>query len=177
MQLRDLREYCHRREWHIVEEYIDQGFSGDKRSRPAFDSLMIDAHKRKVDVILVWKLDRWGRNMMHCFESIQDLAAHGVRWIAVTQGLDTSTNNPMARAMLGLMAVFAEFEREMICERVRAGVRNARARGIKLGRRKLIFRRDIARNLHASGKTWREVAKEMCISEPTLYRVLKKKPA
>src|SRR5512133_63115 len=129
MQLRELREYAAARKWSVYAEYVDTGWSGAKASRPELNRLMADARKRRFDCVCVWKLDRWGRSVQHSITSIQELNSLGVRFIAVTQNLDTDASNPMARFMLTIMAAFAELEREIIRERVTAGVRAARANG------------------------------------------------
>jgi DNA invertase Pin-like site-specific DNA recombinase len=112
---------------HLQEStYVDTGWSVAKASRPELNRLMADARARKFDV-LCWKLDRRGRGVLDCYESIQQLRSLGVRWIATSQGLDRDENNPMSPAMLGLMAIFAELERELIRERTRpAGCANSR---------------------------------------------------
>ena len=89
MQLRELREYCQRRGWHVAGEYVDTGYSGSKASRPELDKLMHDARQRKIDAVLVWKLDRWGRSLAHSIQSIQELDSLGVRFVATTQNIDT----------------------------------------------------------------------------------------
>lgn len=171
MQLRELREYCARRGWEIAGEYVDTGFSGAKVKRPALDRLMQDARTRKIDCILVWKLDRWGRSVVHSAESIQELRSLGVRWIAVTQNLDTDESNPMSRAMLGMMAVFAEFEREMIRERVKAGMNAAKHAGKRLGRKKVVFDRKKALERRAAGDSFRVIAQAHGVSLGTLHRL------
>jgi DNA invertase Pin-like site-specific DNA recombinase len=123
MQLRELREYCSRRKWEVVEQFVDTGFSGAKASRPELNRLKRDARQRRFDVVLVWKLDRWGRSVSDSIAGIPELVSLGVRFIAVTQNIDTDESNPMARFLLHIMAAFAELEREMIRERVNAGVR------------------------------------------------------
>ena len=149
MQLRELREYAARREWEIADEYVDTGWSGAKASRPELDRLMQDARLRRFDAVLVWKLDRWGRSVADCVRSLQELASLGVRFLAVTQNLDTDQSNPMSRFLLHILAAVSEFEREMIRERVVAGIRNARTKGKILGRPKRAFRRDEALRLPA----------------------------
>src|SRR5579864_2155409 len=134
MQLKELREYCQRRGWEITSEYVDNGWSGVKARRPELDRLMADARQRRCDVVLVWKLDRWGRSLAHLVQTVQELSGLGVRFVAVTQNIDTDENNPRARLLMHLMAAFAEFERDLIRERVKAGVLNARAKGKQLGR-------------------------------------------
>src|SRR5215469_13190441 len=132
MQLRELREYCSRRGWDVSAEYIDAGWSGAKASRPQLDRLMQDARRRRFDAVAVWKLDRWGRSLAHLVQSVQELSGLGVRFVAVTQNIDSDESNPIARLLMHLMAAFAEFERELIRERVKAGVLNARAKGKQL---------------------------------------------
>ena len=133
MQLRELREYAARRGWELFAEYVDRGWSGAKANRPELDRLMADARQRRFDAVLVWKLDRWGRSIRHAMNSIQELACHGVRFLAITQNIDTDESNPMSRFMLHIMAAFAELERELIRERVVSGVRAAKANGKRLG--------------------------------------------
>ena len=155
MQLRELREYCQRRGWAIAGECVDNGWSGAKASRPQLDRLMKDARQRRFDAVQVWKLDRWGRSLIQSLQSVQELASMGVRFIAITQNIDTDESNPMSRFMLHIFGAFAEFEREMIRGRTIAGVRAARAKGKKLGRPKRVFRRDAVLRLREAGHSWR----------------------
>ncbi len=129
---------------------------------------MADARARRFDAVLVWKLDRWGRSIRDSINSIQELVGLGVRFIAVTQNLDTDESNPMARFMLHIMAAFAELERELIRERVVAGVRVARANGKHLGRPKRVFRRDEALRLRNEGWSWRKIAAELGVPVTTV---------
>jgi len=162
MQLRELREYCERRGWAIAGEYVDTGWSGAKASRPELDRLVKDARLRRFDAVLVWKLDRWGRSLAHLVQSIQELSGLGIRFIAVTQNIDTDESNPMARLLLHLMGAFAEFEREMIRERTLAGVRAAKARGKRLGRPRRVFRCDeVVRLRDVERNSWRAIAKQL----------------
>ena len=91
MQLAELHSYCERRAWPVVHDYMDKGISGAKASRPALDRLKADARQRKFDCVVVWKLDRWGRSLIDCINGVRELAALGIRWISVTQGLDTTS--------------------------------------------------------------------------------------
>ncbi len=168
LQVRELREYAARRGWEIVAEYIDAGWSGAKASRPELNRLMADARRRRFDVVLVWKLDRWGRSVADSIRSIQELVGLGVRFLAVTQNIDTDESNPMSRFLLHIMAAFAELEREMIRERVTAGVRTARAKGKALGRPRRVFRRDEAMRLRAEGWSWRKIAAELRVPVSTV---------
>jgi putative DNA-invertase from lambdoid prophage Rac len=168
MQLRELRDYCQRRGWEIAGEFVDTGWSGAKASRPQLDRLMADAHQARFDAVLVWKLDRWGRSLIQSLQSVQELASMGVRFIAVTQNIDTDESNPMSRFMLHIFGAFAEFEREMIRERTVSGVRAAKAKGKKLGRPKRVFRRDEVMRLRASGQSWRAIAKQLGVPVSTV---------
>jgi DNA invertase Pin-like site-specific DNA recombinase len=172
MQLRELREYVARRGWEIGAEYVDTGWSGAKASRPALDSMMRDAAQRRFDAVLVWKLDRFGRSVRNCLDGIEALRLHGVRFLAVSQGIDTDESNPTARLMLHILAAVAEFEREMIRERVAAGVRNARLKGKHVGRRRVVFDRDRAMKLQRQGRSIREIALALNVSPSTIHRSL-----
>ncbi len=173
MQLRELREYCERRGWAIAGEYVDTGWSGAKASRPEFDRLLADARMKRFDGILVWKLDRWGRSVSNCLATIQELTRLGVRWMAVTQNLDTDENNPTARLILHILASVAEFEREMIRERVKAGMRAAKHRGKELGRRRVVFDRVKVEAMRKKGASVREIARELGVGKGTIERALK----
>src|SRR5215472_8590896 len=132
MQLLELREYAARRCWTVSGEYVDQGVSGSKESRPELNRLTADAHRRVFDAVLVWKIDRYGRSLKHLVNALADLAAYGVAFISFRDNLDLST--PSGRLMFQIIGAMAEFERSLIQERVRAGLRNARAKGRRLGR-------------------------------------------
>jgi putative DNA-invertase from lambdoid prophage Rac len=168
MQLRELRAYAAARKWDVHGEYVDTGWSGAKASRPELNRLMADARKRRFDAVCVWKLDRWGRSVADSIKSIQELTSLGVRFIAVTQNIDTDESNPMARFLLHIMAAFAELEREIIRERVVAGVTAARANGKTLGRPKRVFRRDEAVRLREAGMSWRKIAAELKVPVTTV---------
>jgi putative DNA-invertase from lambdoid prophage Rac len=173
MQLRELRDYATRRGMALVGEYIDTGWSGAKASRPELDRLMQDARMRRFDAILVWKLDRWGRSVAHCVRSVQELVSLGVRFLAVTQNIDTDESNPTSRFLLHLFAAFAELEREMIRERVISGIRNAKISGKSWGRPKRVFRRDEAVSMRANGKSWREIARLLGVPMSTVMDACK----
>ena len=168
MQLRELRDYAAARKWTVHAEYVDTGWSGAKASRPELNRLMADARKRRFDGVLCWKLDRWGRSVADSIKSIQELTSLGIRFIAVTQNIDSDESNPMARFLLVIMSAFAELERELIRERVTAGVRAARANGKQLGRPKRVFRRDEALWLREQGMSWRKIAVELKVPVTTV---------
>jgi len=135
MQLNSLREYAAARGWLIVGEFIDEGVSGSKESRPALNRLMTDARQRRFDVVLVWKIDRWGRSLKHLVTSLSDLNDYGVAFVSLRDSLDLSTAS--GRLMMQLLGCFAEFEKSLIQERVRAGLQHARSKGRVLGRPRL----------------------------------------
>ena len=132
-QLVELREFCRRRNWQNVIEFSDT-ISGSKFSRQGLDSLMTQARKGRVERIVVFKLDRLGRSLPHLAQIVAELANHRTSLVCTSQGIDTSDSNPAGRLQLGVLMAVAEFEREIIRERVNAGLCAARARGSKLGR-------------------------------------------
>jgi DNA invertase Pin-like site-specific DNA recombinase len=130
-QLAELRVYCERRAWSIAE-YVDHGISGAKEKRPALDCLVSDARRRRFDVLVVWRLDRLGRNLRHLILLLDELQALGVAFVSLGEGIDTGT--PAGRLQLHILGAIAEFERARIQERVRAGLARARRQGRSLGR-------------------------------------------
>ncbi len=168
MQLSELREYAERRSWQVVEEYTDQGVSGCKESRPALNRLMSDACRRRFDAILVWKIDRFGRSLKHLVNSLAELAALGVAFISLRDNLDLST--PSGRLMFQIIGAMAEFERALIQERVRAGLRNARAKGKRLGRPRVAVDREEIALLRAQGRSWSEIVADTGLGKGTVQR-------
>lgn len=166
MQLQDLRAYVTRQGWPAAEEFVDTGFSGAKASRPALDRLL-DAHKQ-FDAILVWKLDRFGRSVINLSQHLALLDRSGVRFIAITQNIDTDTRNPVSQLIIHIIGAVAEFELETIRERIRAGVRNAKANGMVLGRRRRVFRRAEVVEMRKAGKSWGAISKSMGIPISTI---------
>jgi DNA invertase Pin-like site-specific DNA recombinase len=170
MQLSELREYGAHRGWLIVEEFTVQGVSGCKESRPALNRLMADACRRRFDAILVWKIDRFGRSLKHLVNALAELAALGVAFISLRDNLDLST--PSGRLMFQIIGAMAEFERALIQERVRAGLRNARSKGKKLGRPRVTVDASKIASLRAQGRSWGEIVEEMGIGNGTAQRAL-----
>jgi putative DNA-invertase from lambdoid prophage Rac len=168
MQLRELRDYAARRGLQISGEYVDAGWSGAKASWPELDRLMRDARLRRFDAVLVWKLDRWGRSVAHCVRSIQELVSLGIRFLAATQNIDTDENNPSSRFLLHVFAAVAELEREMIRERVVAGIKTAKIKGKSIGRPQRVFRRDEAIALRANGMSWRGIGRHLGVPMSTV---------
>jgi DNA invertase Pin-like site-specific DNA recombinase len=156
MQLDDLRKLSASKDWITYKEYVDRGISGSKSSRPQLDKLMADAKAGLFDAVVVWKLDRFGRSVRHLANSIAELQLHNVTFISFKDNIDLST--PQGRLMFSLLSAMAEFERELICERVKAGMANARRKGKQIGRPTLnVIRQDIV-SLKASGATWEDVS-------------------
>lgn len=171
MQLKELREYCARQGWNIVE-YVDTGWSGKLDSRPQLNKLRADARLHRFDVVCVWKLDRWGRSVVNCIETIQELTSLKIRFVAITQNIDTEESNPMARFILHIMAAFAELERELIRERVIAGIKAAKHRGIALGRKRVVLNHAKVRELSDSGFSVRQIAAKLQLSRSVIHRSL-----
>ena len=169
MQLRELREYASRRGWTITTEYVDQGVSGSKESRPQLNQLMADAHRRKFDAVLVWKIDRFGRSLKHLVNALADLCAYGVAFVSFRDNLDLST--PSGRLMFQIIGAMAEFERSLIQERVRAGLRNARAKGKRLGRPVASVDASRIMAMRQSGLTWRTISRELGVGVATAHRL------
>ena len=164
LQLAELREFAQRRGWTVHKEYVDSGFSGAKASRPALDKLMADAGQRRFDAVLVYKLDRFGRSVLNLSQSLAALDSYGIRFLAISQGVDTDAANPTSRLLLNILASVAAFELELIKERTLLGVRAARANGKILGRPKRVFRRDeVVRLRDQDGLSWRAIAKKLGI--------------
>ena len=179
IQTRELTEYVERRGWELATVYQDQ-MSGAKASRPGVDRLMADARQRRFDAVLVWKLDRFGRSLVHCVGGIQELASLGVRFIATSQGLDTDESNPASKLLLHILAAVAQFERELIRERVSAGMKNAKARGTRsgkpIGRPRRVFDHQQVRQLRQDGLVINAIARQLKLGVGTVLRVLRTLP-
>ncbi len=178
MQLRELREYAERRGWEILGEYGDRGISGAKDSRPELNRLVADAHRRRFDAVVVWKFDRFARSVSHLLRALETFWALGIEFVSLSEQVDTST--PTGKMVFTVLGAVAELERSLIAERVRAGLRNARAKGRKLGRPRAAV--DAARIalLRAQGASWPTIARELGIGVGTAYaafRSLSKNPA
>lgn len=168
MQLSELREYAARRGLSIHEEYVDQGVSGAKESRPALNRLMSDAQRCRFDAVLVWKIDRFGRSLKHLVNSLADLSAFGIAFISLRDHMDLST--PSGRLMFQIIGAMAEFERALIQERVKAGLRNAKAKGKRIGRPRQEIDSSKVLALRTQGRSWRDIAQEVGLGVGTVYR-------
>lgn len=170
-QLRELRQAAAQRGWIVQGEYVDEGISGSSTQRPALDKMMQAAQTGRLNLVVVWKLDRLGRSLQHLLVLIETLKLQGVGFVSLQDaGLDTTT--PTGRLLLQLCGAFAEYERCLIQERVRAGVAKAQSNGVHCGRP--VKRLDMrpARALLGEGRSLREVARILKISPSTLRRKL-----
>jgi DNA invertase Pin-like site-specific DNA recombinase len=132
MQLSALREYVQRRGWELAGQYVDEGISGSKERRPALDRVVAEARRRTFDGVAVFRFDRFARSVSHLARALDEFRALGIEFVFLHEAIDTST--PMGRAMFHIAGAFAELEREIIRERVKAGLANAKRRGRKVGR-------------------------------------------
>jgi len=169
-QLLDLRKYVKLRNWTIYQEYVDWGVSGAKESRPALDKLMKDARKRKFDILLVWKFDRFARSTKHLVTALEELEGLGIDFCSYEDSIDTSTNH--GKLVFTIMGAIAEFERSLIRERVLSGLRRAKENGIRLGRPPLEVDIEKMKELVLNGNSVREIAKHMGVSKSLVHKTL-----
>jgi DNA invertase Pin-like site-specific DNA recombinase len=171
MQLEALREYAAHRELAVVTELVDHGVSGARDHRPALDELMAVARRRQIDVVLVYKFDRFARIVRHLVNALDEFQGLGVEFVSYTESVDTST--PLGRALFAIVAALAELERSLIVERSTEGQRRARARGQHIGRpRRVVDDRRIL-ELHRAGTSVRAIALATGVSRTVVTRVLR----
>jgi DNA invertase Pin-like site-specific DNA recombinase len=166
LQLRDLRSYCAARGFEAVREYVDVGQSGAKDSRPELNKLMDDARKRQFDAIVVWRFDRFARSTKHLLLALEEFRSLGIQFISYQENIDTSS--PLGQALFTIVSAVAQLERDLIRERVSAGIRNARANGKKLGRPKSLVDRERILKLKAKGHSLREIAAKLGVGYGTV---------
>ena len=171
LQLRDLRTYCAARGFEPAREYIDVGQSGAKESRPELNKLMEDARKRKFDVIVVWRFDRFARSTKHLLLALEEFRSLGIQFISYQENMDTSS--PLGQALFTIVAAVAQLERDLIRERVSAGIRNARANGKKLGRPMRAVDRDQILRMRAEGQSLQHIADTLGIGYGTVRERLR----
>jgi DNA invertase Pin-like site-specific DNA recombinase len=190
LQLRELREYAARQAWEITETYQDT-ISGARSSRPGLNKLMEDAKARKFEILLVWKLDRFGRSLIDCLNNIEELGRCRVRFIATTQNLDTDEKNPASEFLLHVLGAAAQFERSLIRERTLAGqiryrhdyaagkvgktVSSRSGKNLPPHRPKRIFNRDSVGVLRAQGLSIRQIANRLGLGVGTVTRTLQER--
>ncbi|MDA2914102.1 recombinase family protein [Acidobacteriia bacterium AH_259_A11_L15] len=174
LQLEDLRHYARQR-FECVREYVDRGISGTQRQRPQLDALMKDARKRMFAVVLVWKFDRFARSLKHLIDSLEEFRALGIDFISYTEGIDTTT--PSGQLLFHVVGAVAQFERDLIAERVRAGMAHARAMGKRIGRPRAQVDLDRVVTLREQGRSLREIAHNLKIPVSRVRRALANTPA
>ena len=169
MQLRELREHCERRGWTIDGENVDR-MTGTKDRRPELDRLTADAHKRRFDVVIVWKFDRFARSVSHLLRALETFKALGIDFVSYSEQMDTST--PAGKMVFTVLGAVAELERSLIVERVRAGLRNARAKGKHLGRPRANIDANRLATLRREGKSLKQIAAEVGCSAAYVHKTL-----
>ena len=170
MQTRELRQFCEARGWQIAGEYTDEGICGAKDSRPELNRLMADAHPRRFDAVACWKFDRFARSVSHLLRALETFNALGIAFVSLSEQIDTTT--PTGKMVFTVLGAVAELERSLIAERVRAGLRNARAKGKRLGRPRVALDASHVARLRASGQSWRAIAQALGVSVGTVHAVI-----
>jgi DNA invertase Pin-like site-specific DNA recombinase len=168
-QLIGLREYAERRGWTIADEYVDNGYSGAKsNTRPALQRLWKDARQRKFDVVAVWKLDRFGRSLRDLVNSLDEFRGLGIEFVSLTEAIDFGSS--LGAVMFALIGAMAEFERNLIRERVAMGMERARRQGRNLGRPKVEVNPHYVAALRNDGLSWNEIASKLGVGRGTVCR-------
>lgn len=168
-QLHTLQEYAKARKLDIVEIFTDQGVSGAKKKRPGLDRLMEAANKRKIEAVLVFRFDRFARSTKHLAMALDEFRARGIQFISYSENVDTTT--AMGEAMFTIIGAMAQLERDIIRERVSAGLNAARAKGKRLGR-PTSGKEEKIRILRKKGWSYRKIARELGVGLATINRVL-----
>src|SRR5467141_3361245 len=170
LQTRELRQFAEARGWTVAGQYIDAGVSGAKDSRPELNRLMADAHKRRFDIVCVWRFDRFARSVSHLLRALETFKALGIDFVSFSEQMDTST--PAGKMVFTVLGAVAELERSLTVERVRAGLRNARAKGKTLGRPRVAV--DVVRItvLRSQGLSWAKIADELGYSRSLVQKTL-----
>ncbi len=168
LQLVELRKYVQDRGWTIYNEYVDIGQSGAKDSRPQLNQLMVDVKRKRFDVVLVWKFDRYTRSLKHLVTSLHEFQNLGIDFISLTEGVDTST--PLGRCLFGIIGSMAELERDLIRERVQAGMRRAKEKGRAIGRPKAQLDIEEVKRLSEEGHNITDISRILNVSRANIYR-------
>jgi DNA invertase Pin-like site-specific DNA recombinase len=169
LQLDELRRYANRRFGGVIE-FVDVGVSGTERRRPQLDALMQGARKRQFDAVIVWKFDRFGRSLKHLLDSLEEFQALGIDFVSLTEGIDTTT--PSGQLLFGIFGAVAQFERDLIVERVRAGIAHARSLGKQIGRPLVHVDPGPIIHLRIEGFSLREIAWKLDIPVSRVRRAL-----
>jgi DNA invertase Pin-like site-specific DNA recombinase len=167
VQLRELREYASRRGW-TPTEYVDKGVSGTKDNRPQLNALMQDAKRRKLDCVLVARFDRFARSVSHLLRALEEFRALGIDFVSISEACDTTT--PQGRMLFTILGAVAEFERALICERVRAGLANARAKGRLPGPKPVTLEIEDVMQRRTAGESLRSIAASLGVSPALLIK-------
>jgi len=167
LQTRELPEFCQRRGWQLADVYSDV-MTGAKDKRPALDRLMADARRGKFSIVAVWRFDRFARSTSHLLRALEEFAALGIDFVSVTEAIDTST--PAGRMVFTVLGAVAELERSIIRERVIAGQRAAKKRGVRFGRPTVAVDAAQVRRLRSDGMSWRAIAAQTGLTKDTLRR-------
>ncbi|HXN22861.1 MAG TPA: recombinase family protein [Candidatus Dormibacteraeota bacterium] len=169
LQTRELEQFAQARGWRVADSYVDVGVSGAKDSRPELNRMMADAHKRRFDVVCCWRFDRFARSVSHLLRALETFNALGIGFVSLGESIDTST--PTGKMVFTVLASVAELERSLIVERVRAGLRNAVAKGKRLGRPRSVVDASRVASLRSQGLGWKKIAAELGVGVGTLYRL------
>lgn len=165
-----VEQYCKLQGWKVAKVYEDVGVSGAQDRRTGLDALKADVAKSRFDVVLVWKFDRLARSTTHLLETLSLLTRYGVDFVSVTEAVDSST--PAGKMVLTFLGAIAEFEREIIRERVVCGLERAKSEGVRLGRPRVGFDVNEAVRLKKDGRSWNQLAKQLGVSSATLRRMV-----
>ncbi len=169
-QVRELQAHSQRQGFEIFKVYADEGISGSVSDRPALGNMLKDARQGKFEILMVWKIDRVARSISHLLEVLADLKGCGVGFVSLTEGINTET--AQGRMLASFLGAIAEFEKELIIDRVRSGMARARANGVKVGRPRVGFDVQKAIELKEAGSSWSQVAKVVGASSATIRRVV-----
>ncbi len=171
VQLAALRAHVAQRGWELVEEFVDRGFSGARERRPALDRLMRAAWTGQFQAVLVWRFDRFARSVKHLITALEVFRTLKINFISLQEQFDTST--PIGQAMFTIIGAMAQLERDIIRERVKAGLERAKARGVRLGRpRAIVDTRELA-SLKLEGRSLNEIARRLRCSRSTVRRQMR----
>lgn len=172
-QLLDLRRYCDSHQWSVVAECVDSGISGAKFDRPELQRVLRMARQHQINTLLVWRFDRLARSLSHLVQTLEELKHLRVDFVSFSESVDTAS--PQGRMVFGVMASLAEFERELIRERIFSGLRRAKEKGVELGRPNLP-KEKLEEVLSLRGKPQREIARLTGLGKGTVYRILATAP-
>jgi DNA invertase Pin-like site-specific DNA recombinase len=168
LQTRELRQFAEARGWQVAGEYIDAGVSGAKDSWPELNRLIADAHKRRFDVVCVWRFDRFARSVSHLLRALETFKVLGIDFVSFSEQMDTST--PAGKMVFTVLGAVAELERSLIVERVKAGLRNAKAKGKQLGRPRVTVDAAKIAALRSQGHSWAMIGEALGVGEGTVRR-------